>query len=67
MRFINLSDGWLACKLSSEFAIHVAWHSLFQSINIRDIKLNRCLACNQYTHITFADTNRLLINEDLLV
>ncbi|CAF1471205.1 unnamed protein product, partial [Adineta steineri] len=53
-------------NVSSEQTIHIAWQSLFQSIPVRDMKLNRCLACNQYTHITNIESNRILINKNLL-
>ncbi len=31
------------------------------------MKLNRCLICNQYTHITSNESNRVLINKELLL
>lgn len=30
------------------------------------MKLNRCLGCNQYTHIVNNETNRIFINKNLL-
>ncbi|CAF0997948.1 unnamed protein product [Adineta steineri] len=64
--FVNLSEEWMEYNVSSEQTIHIAWQSLFQSIPVRDMKLNRCLACNQYTHITNIESNRILINKNLL-
>ncbi|CAF0800607.1 unnamed protein product [Rotaria sp. Silwood1] len=66
IRFVNLPHEWFQCNISSELTIHIAWQSLFQSINVRDMKLNRCLVCNQYTHVTYIDNNKILINKDLL-
>ncbi|CAF2500716.1 unnamed protein product [Rotaria sp. Silwood2] len=66
IRFINLPHEWFQCNMSSELTINIAWQSLFQSISVRDMKLNRCLVCNQYTHATNIDTNKILINKDLL-
>ncbi|CAF1136887.1 unnamed protein product [Rotaria sordida] len=66
IRFVNLPHEWFECNISSDLRIRIAWQSLFQSISIRDMKLNRCLVCNQYTHITNNDTNKMLINKDLL-
>ncbi|CAF2990323.1 unnamed protein product [Rotaria socialis] len=65
-RFVNLKNGWLECKIATELAIHIVWQNLFQSISLRDMKLNRCLGCNQYTHLTNMNMNRILINKDLL-
>jgi len=65
--FANLSEEWFEYNLLSEQSIHVAWENLIQSIPIRDMKLNRCLVCNQYTHIKNNESNGILINKDLLV
>lgn len=65
--FANLSEEWFESYLLSEKSIRIIWESLIQSISVRDMKLNRCLACNQYTHITNNESNRVLINKDLLV
>jgi hypothetical protein len=65
--FANLSEEWFECHLLTEKSIHVVWQSFIQSISVRDMKLNRCLVCNQYTHITNNESNRVLINKDLLV
>lgn len=65
--FANLSEEWFQCNLLSEKSIHIVWQSLLQSINVRDMKLNRCLVCNQYTHITNNESNQILINKDLLL
>jgi len=31
------------------------------------MKVNRCLGCNSYTHVTNVAPSRMLINKDLLV
>ena len=64
--FANLSEEWFECHFASEHSIGIAWHSLLQSINVRDMKLNRCLVCQQYTHISSNESNRILINRELL-
>lgn len=67
LSFANLSEEWFECNLLSEKSIHIVWQSFLQSINVRDMKLNRCLVCNQYTHITNNESNRILINKELLL
>jgi hypothetical protein len=64
---LNPSQEWFECNILSDKSIHILWQCLFQSISIRDMKLNRCLACNQYTHIITTESNKILINKDLLV
>jgi len=65
--FANLSEEWLEYNLLSEQSINIAWESLIQSIPIRDMKLNRCLVCYQYTHIKDNESKQILINKNLLV
>ena len=67
LQWINTSEEWLVCTERSIPTVHVAWHSLFHTIPIRDMKLNRCLACQVYTHISNVQSNKILINKDLLV
>ncbi|UJR15487.1 hypothetical protein I4U23_002430 [Adineta vaga] len=62
---VDLTEEWNEYNLLSDQAIRIVWQSLFQSISLRDMKLNRCLACNQYTHVTNFESNRILINKDL--
>lgn len=66
LQWINTSEEWLVCTERSIPTVHVAWQSLFQTIPIRDMKLNRCLACQVYTHISNVQSNKILINKDLL-
>ena len=65
--FVNLPDEWLECRYLSEQSIQIIWQNLLQTISIHDMELHRCLVCNQYTHITKNQSNRILINRDLLV
>ena len=65
--FSNLSETWFQCRLLSEQSIDVRWLSLSHSTTIRDMLLNRCLICNQYTHILNQDSDRIWLNRDLVV
>ena len=67
LQWINTSEEWLVCTERAIPTVHVAWQSLFQTIPIRDMKLNRCLACQVCTHISNVQSNKILINKDLLV
>lgn len=65
--FLNTPDQWLECQFLSNQSIHIQWQSLSQIITLREMKIQRCLNCNQYTHIINYETNRLLINRELYV
>ncbi|CAF1077371.1 unnamed protein product [Adineta ricciae] len=63
---VDFCEEWNEFHLLSDRAVHIVWQSLYQSISMRDMKLNRCLACNQYTHVTNLEFNRILVNKNLL-
>lgn len=57
---------WFLCNVPSDHSVHTGWNSLLQILPIRDMKLNRCLGCNLYTHVTNFAPSKMLINKDLL-
>jgi hypothetical protein len=65
VQFVNISHEWFVCDVPSEQSVHIAWQSLLQTIPVREMKLNRCLGCNLYTHVTNIAPSRMLINKDL--
>ncbi|CAF1204476.1 unnamed protein product [Adineta ricciae] len=65
-QYVNLSHEWYVCDVPSDQSVHIAWQSLLQTIPVRDMKLNRCLGCNFYTHVTNITASRMLISKDLL-
>ena len=67
VQFVNTSHEWFLCNVPSDQSVHVTWQTLLQTIPVREMKLNRCLGCNLYTHVTNIAPNRMLINKDLLV
>lgn len=66
-QYVNISHEWYVCVVPSDQSVHIAWQSLLQTIPVRDMKLNRCLGCNLYTHVANISASRMLINKDLLV
>lgn len=66
VQFVNTSHEWFVCDVPSDQSVHVTWQSLLQIIPVREMKLNRCLGCNLYTHVTNIAPSRMLINKDLL-
>ena len=58
---------WFLCNVPSDHSVHTGWNSLLQILPVRDMKLNRCLGCNLYTHVTSIAPSKMLINKDLLV
>lgn len=58
---------WFLCNVPSDHTVHTGWNSLLQILPVRDMKLNRCLGCNLYTHVTHIAPSKMLINKDLLV
>ncbi|CAF1082791.1 unnamed protein product [Adineta steineri] len=66
VQFVNISHEWYVCDVPSEQSVHIVWQSLLQTIPVRDMKLNRCLGCNLYTHVTNIGPSRMLINKDML-
>ena len=67
VQFVNISQEWFVCDVPSEQSVHIAWQGLLQIMPVRDMRLNRCLGCNLYTHVTNIGPSRMLINKDLLV
>jgi len=65
-QFVNISHEWFVCDVPSDQSVHIAWQTLLQTIPVRDMKLNRCLGCNLYTHVTNIGPSLMLINKDLL-
>ncbi|CAF2062336.1 unnamed protein product [Rotaria magnacalcarata] len=65
VQVINMHQEWFLCDVPSNQTVCITWQSLLQSIPVRDMKLNRCLGCHLYTHVTSIATSRMLINRDL--
>ncbi|CAF1015564.1 unnamed protein product [Adineta ricciae] len=65
-QYVNISHEWYVCDVPSDQSVHIAWQSLLQTIPVRDMKLNRCLGCNLYTHVSNITASRMLISKDLL-
>lgn len=66
VQFVNISHEWLLCDVPTEQSIHITWQSLIQIHPIREMKLNRCLGCHLYTHVTNIGSSQMLINKDLI-
>ncbi|CAF3171666.1 unnamed protein product [Rotaria sp. Silwood2] len=66
VQVVNIQHEWFLCDVPSDQSVHITWQSLLQSIPVRDMKLNRCLGCHLYTHVTNIAPSRMLINKDLL-
>ncbi|CAF1244671.1 unnamed protein product [Rotaria sp. Silwood1] len=66
VQVVNIQHEWFLCDVPSDQSIHITWQSLLQSVPVRDMKLNRCLGCHLYTHVTNIAPSRMLINKDLL-
>ncbi len=67
VQYVNISHEWFLCDVPSDQSVHITWQSVLQIIPVREMKLNRCLGCNLFTHVTNIAPSRMLINKDLLV
>jgi len=65
VQYVNIAHEWLISDVPFDRSVHIAWQSLLQVIPVREMKLNRCLGCHLFTHVTNIAPSQILINKDL--